>query len=381
MQERPMRFHWFWSHISMFLGILSGLFLVVQVWGYRAVIHSDFLWTIYFDTGFGILYSIVCLCAFINRNKRTLTAWHLLLAPPLLNIAYSLALIVIYSEYSLDTTQQWGQVIGFSIGWVLTFIYYQKRKPLFNNYISSFPHEINDPQHSEIPSRETDPSVASEELRFKAAQEHEQNLTSTEPEADQPFDLDNSPVSTPSRKYCDNCGTECENWVKFCPVCGCKTFSVWIKKPLHATSDPALQTKTDMKVRKYLFKKRIPLIALAVLCVALAAVSSVLYINLQNALSKNAEIQDEANELSTTALQLREKNANLEDEIFSLKLEKTRLTISNVFFNKYIGFIVDGSDQYHTYECEVYKSAESFTAHNVEYCKYLGYTAHSCWDK
>ena len=136
MQERSMRFHWFWSHISMFLGFLTGLSNIGQAYGQRANISPDFMWTYYVDVGFGILLSVVCLCAFINRNKRTLTAWYLFLSPPVLNIAYTLAAIVFFNELNLDTTQQWGQVIGYSICWVLTFIYYQKRKPLFSNDIS-----------------------------------------------------------------------------------------------------------------------------------------------------------------------------------------------------------------------------------------------------
>lgn len=168
-------------------------------------------------------------------------------------------------------------------------------------------------------------------------------------------------------KYCDNCGTECEPWVKFCPVCGCKSFSVWVKKSIQVADDPELLRKADAKGKKNKFKKRLPLIGLSVLCAALVFVSSALYIDLRGALKENEALKEKNEETSMRKLQY----YNLYFNTLSYK----------DFLTEKIGFIVDGSNQYHTFDCEVFRSAESFWAHNKEYCEYLGYTPHSCWDK
>ncbi len=39
-----------------------------------------------------------------------------------------------------------------------------------------------------------------------------------------------------------------------------------------------------------------------------------------------------------------------------------------------IGMIVEGSPYYHSYICEVFQNADEFWAHNVEYCRALGYS-------
>lgn len=55
--------------------------------------------------------------------------------------------------------------------------------------------------------------------------------------------------------------------------------------------------------------------------------------------------------------------------------------VDAVFLYESIGFIVDGSSYYHKFDCPVYRSADEYTAHNIEYCRYLGYGACPvCWD-
>lgn len=44
------------------------------------------------------------------------------------------------------------------------------------------------------------------------------------------------------------------------------------------------------------------------------------------------------------------------------------------FLSSRIGMIVEGSPYYHSYSCEVFQNADAFWAHNVEYCRSLGYT-------
>lgn len=80
----------------------------------------------------------------------------------------------------------------------------------------------------------------------------------------------------------------------------------------------------------------------------------------------------------------------LKSERDTLKDEKedleNRLDVTNGYgFEMYahlsrIGFIVNGSKYYHHFECDKFKNAGSFYAHNIEYCEYLGYTkCPECW--
>ena len=125
-----------------------------------------------------------------------------------------------------------------------------------------------------------------------------------------PSKFSQMPVDFP--KYCDNCGTECENWVKFCPACGCKTFSVWIKKPIQVIDNPNLLKRADKNVRKYLLKKRLPVIALCILCIILVATSTTLYINLCTLTKNNEDMRNSISELSKENSQLKTENDTLE---------------------------------------------------------------------
>lgn len=43
------------------------------------------------------------------------------------------------------------------------------------------------------------------------------------------------------------------------------------------------------------------------------------------------------------------------------------------FLSNKIGLIVEGSSYYHTYSCQIFQRADTFWAHNVEYCEFIGY--------
>lgn len=46
-----------------------------------------------------------------------------------------------------------------------------------------------------------------------------------------------------------------------------------------------------------------------------------------------------------------------------------------------IGFIVNGNSYYHNFTCDIYKNADTYWAHNIEYCKGLGYSrCPQCWN-
>ena len=92
--------------------------------------------------------------------------------------------------------------------------------------------------------------------------------------------------------------------------------------------------------------------------------------------SENAELRSRVSTLSTEKTQLQEKVNDLEarNEDLSGYLHDATFLYNN------IGFIVEGSNRYHNYDCPVFQGADEYWAHNIEYCEYLGYSkCGNCW--
>ncbi len=92
--------------------------------------------------------------------------------------------------------------------------------------------------------------------------------------------------------------------------------------------------------------------------------------------AENAELRSRVSTLSTEKTQLQEKVNDLEarNEDLSGYLHDA------IFLYNNIGFIVEGSNRYHNYDCPVLQGADEYWAHNIEYCEYLGYSkCGNCW--
>lgn len=92
--------------------------------------------------------------------------------------------------------------------------------------------------------------------------------------------------------------------------------------------------------------------------------------------AENAELRSRVSTLSTEKTQLQEKVNDLEarNEDLSGYLHDATFLYNN------IGFIVEGSNRYHNYDCPVFQGADEYWAHNIEYCEYLGYSkCGNCW--
>lgn len=92
--------------------------------------------------------------------------------------------------------------------------------------------------------------------------------------------------------------------------------------------------------------------------------------------AENAELRSRVSALSTEKTQLQEKVNDLEarNEDLSGYLHDATFLYNN------IGFIVEGSNRYHNYDCPVFQGADEYWAHNIEYCEYLGYSkCGNCW--
>lgn len=92
--------------------------------------------------------------------------------------------------------------------------------------------------------------------------------------------------------------------------------------------------------------------------------------------AENAVLRSRVSALSTEKTQLQEKVNDLEarNEDLSGYLHDATFLYNN------IGFIVEGSNRYHNYDCPVFQGADEYWAHNIEYCEYLGYSkCGNCW--
>lgn len=184
-----------------------------------------------------------------------------------------------------------------------------------------------------------------------------------------------------------------ERWYT-CPKCGqlvpegkpcdCESLSPQPGKKLCGT--PFIQAgKTPPGVETEQPKpgKRPPVVplciaaALLVVCTCILGYRvSVLTAARDDLAAENAELRSRVSTLSTEKTQLQEKANDLEarNEGLSGYLHDA------IFLYNNIGFIVEGSNRYHNYDCPVFQGADEYWAHNIEYCEYLGYSkCGNCW--
>lgn len=106
--------------------------------------------------------------------------------------------------------------------------------------------------------------------------------------------------------------------------------------------------------------------------------------------SRQDKLQAEVNSLQNRVSSLREEKDQLSEQLsnaqysFNVQDEMVDMLAPKAFtLDTYIGFIYDGSQYCHAYDCPQFpfEDCDEFTAHNVEYCEWLGYPKHSkCWD-
>lgn len=184
-----------------------------------------------------------------------------------------------------------------------------------------------------------------------------------------------------------------ERWYT-CPKCGqlvpegkpcdCESLSPKPGKKLCGTPFiQAGQTPPGVETEQPKPGKRSPVVplciasALLVVCTCILGYRvSVLTAARDDLAAENAELRSRVSTLSTEKTQLKEKVNDLEarNEDLSGYLHDA------TFFYNNIGFIVEGSNRYHNYDCPVFQGADEYWAHNTEYCEYLGYSkCGNCW--
>lgn len=184
-----------------------------------------------------------------------------------------------------------------------------------------------------------------------------------------------------------------ERWYT-CPKCGqlvpegkpcdCESLSPQPGEKLCGTPFiQAGQTPPGVETEQTKPGKRSPVVplciaaALLVVCTCILGYRvSVLTAARDDLAAENAELRSRVSTLSTEKTQLQEKANGLEarNEDLSGYLHDATFLYNN------IGFIVEGSNRYHNYDCPVFQGADEYWAHNIEYCEYLGYSkCGNCW--
>lgn len=184
-----------------------------------------------------------------------------------------------------------------------------------------------------------------------------------------------------------------ERWYT-CPKCGqlvpegkpcdCESLSPQPGKKLCGTPFiQAGQTPPRVETEQPKPGKRSPVVplciaaALLVVCTCILGYRvSVLTAARDDLAAESAELRSRVSTLSTEKTQLQEKVNDLEarNEDLSGYLHDATFLYNN------IGFIVEGSNRYHNYDCPVFQGADEYWAHNIEYCEYLGYSkCGNCW--
>ena len=132
-------------------------------------------------------------------------------------------------------------------------------------------------------------------------------------------------------------------------------------------------------------KNQVICLMLAVLCIASLVGNTVQFYHTSklqssfqaevDSLAKDLELEKKTVEkLDATRTALRQKNKDLETVNDNLRDKVQEYLGGYNFLCGNIGFIVDGSKYYHNYNCKMFQAADSFWAHNIEYCRYLGYS-------
>lgn len=184
-----------------------------------------------------------------------------------------------------------------------------------------------------------------------------------------------------------------ERWYT-CPKCGqlvpegkpcdCESLSPQPGEKLCGTPFiQAGQTPPGVETEQPKPGKRSPVVplciaaALLVVCTCILGYRvSVLTAARDDLAAENAELHSRVSTLSTEKTQLQEKVNDMEarNEDLSGYLHDATFLYNN------IGFIVEGSNRYHNYDCPVFQGADEYWAHNIEYCEYLGYSkCGNCW--
>lgn len=165
-------------------------------------------------------------------------------------------------------------------------------------------------------------------------------------------------------KKCPNCDQILPRGSRFCEYCGAS-----LKKPKRSGS-------------KWI---TVILLCMVLLFASSTAVFGFLYmdsIQTTREATKKAdqlavELENIQDDLGDALFDLATANKTLKEqrkEISRLEDEVDEYLVKALFIDTSIGIITDlDSNEYHSFDCWEFQDADTYWAHNTEYCEYLGY--------
>lgn len=122
---------------------------------------------------------------------------------------------------------------------------------------------------------------------------------------------------------------------------------------------------------------------LGVFCALLVAVCAVLAVQSAGTELKLKHSQTEIQRYKDEIDGYHKEISALEEETSKFSAQNDDLREELEFYDYYygeIGFVVQDSEYYHHFDCEVFQAADGYWAHNTAYCEYLDYSpCPLCW--
>ena len=269
-----------------------------------------------------------------------------------LGIYYTLFMVGQFAGNYLLGNLSVGSALGIFTGWLIwmipSYIYFQKRRPLFDPPITAIPQQQYAQQEAQMKQFVVDDATGE---------------VISEPPAKEP-----TPIT-----------------LEYHP-------DFQLQGP---PKDPKPPAEPPAPTQKPVGKSYAPLcIILGILLAASFAgnvVQSYMSVNkLEEMTFMQDKLQAEVNSLRNRVSSLRKEKDQLNEQLSNMQYGSDiqdeiidRISPEAFAMETYIGFIYDGSKYCHAYDCPQFpfEDCDEFTAHNVEYCEWRGYPKHSgCWD-
>lgn len=134
-------------------------------------------------------------------------------------------------------------------------------------------------------------------------------------------------------------------------------------------SEQSVKNKEAKQEAKY---KAVILLLLICLAVSTSAAT--------HGVSKNKELESKITEIEKELSESENELENAKKEYGDFLSKQDQYEQELNFLNSSIGFIINGSDYYHNFWCDEFQNADEYWAHNLEYCRFLGYEpCPYCW--
>lgn len=269
-----------------------------------------------------------------------------------LGIYYTLFMVGQFAGNYLLGNLSVGSALGIFTGWLIwmipSYIYFQKRRPLFDPPITAIPQQQYTQQEAQMKQFVVDDTTG-------------EVISETPVEELKPVVLTYAPdfkLSGPPQTVVE-------------------------PAPQEPPAPPSVPKKNSALYGV--------LIAICIASLAGNAVQGYLFARQQhNAETVRTELQKKLSEQKKLVDDLKKVRSNLLKEISDMQDNSymqdgliDMIAPKAFTLDTYIGFIYDGSKYCHAYDCPQFpfEDCDEFTAHNVEYCEWLGYPKHSkCWN-